>query len=151
MNVIGIRVTPKKIIYALLDIESKNVVNVDFLKIPQSLSIPEQLCFIRTNFIDLFREYNIKKAGIRETESFAGGCDLNRIRIESVLQEMLSDIPLDSYYVGQIATITSRLGIKKEDFKKYRDNEIDLKWFENWKKHSKEEREALLTALGAGK
>jgi hypothetical protein len=149
MNVIGIRVSPKKIFYAIISTKSNAVLNVDNVKIPQSLSIPEQLSFIRTNFIDIFVEYNIKRAGIRVTESFAGGGAITRVQIESVLQEMLSSVPLDSYYIGQISSISSRIGIKKEDFKNYRDDKVDLKLFDGWKDHNCEEKEALLTALGA--
>ena len=37
MNVIGIRVTPKKVFYALLETDSSKVLNVDNVKVPQSL------------------------------------------------------------------------------------------------------------------
>lgn len=148
MKVIGIRVKPSEVIYAILDTETIEVVVVSKLKLPKALDLPKQLSFIRNNFLDIFREYDIIKAGIRITEPTAQKPDLKRIQIESVIQEMFSSCTLENYYIGQIASITNKINIPREDFKRYVNNEITFEGIDKWNEHSKEEREALLTALG---
>jgi hypothetical protein len=149
MRVIGIRTKPSEVVYAILDSEKNEFINVDKLKLPKALDLPHQLNFIRNNFLDIFREYEIKKAGIRISESNAQKKDLKRIQIESVIQEMFASCELENFYIGQIASISSKIKIPREDFKKYVNNEKSFKVIEHWENHSKEEREALFTALGA--
>lgn len=149
MKSIGIRVKPSEIIYAIIDIEKKKVIVVDTIKVPNSLILPEQLSFIRNNLLDIFNEYKVDRAGIRTTESVSFNKDLKRIQIESVIQEMLSSSTVEKYYIGQIASISKLISIPREDFKKYVNNEKTYKPIGNWEEHNKEEREALLTALGA--
>ena len=149
MRVIGIRVKPTEIIYSIIDSVEEKIIVVDRLHIPKALSLPDQLSHVRKNMIDIFSEYEIKNAGIRLPENNARKIDLRRTQIESVLLEMFASCELENYYVGQIATIASKVGINRADFKKYINDEIDYDSVENWSSHKLEEKEAILTAMGA--
>ncbi len=56
---------------------------------------------------------------------------------------------MESYYVGQISSISAKVGIARADFKRYVQGEIDLDLVENWGQLGSEEREAVLAAMGA--
>ncbi|MEQ9379907.1 MAG: hypothetical protein RJP95_03535, partial [Pirellulales bacterium] len=71
-----------------------------------------------------------------------------RIQIEGVIQEAFASSELQSYYVGQIASISKRLGIERRRFKPLIDGD-ENPGVENWNKMGKEEREAILCAMGA--
>ena len=65
---IGLRVEPKKITFAIIDIEENEILNIEKLIVPTSLDVPEQLKYIRLNLLDIIREYDVNVAGIRITE-----------------------------------------------------------------------------------
>lgn len=84
------------------------------------------------------------------TEPSAQSPNIARIQIEGVVQEAFASSLLKSYYVGQISSISARLGIERADFKRYVDGQLD--WpVENWASLRKEQREALLCAMGASR
>jgi hypothetical protein len=56
---------------------------------------------------------------------------------------------LSAYFCGQISTIAAKLGMKRSDFKLYIEGNKNFEEIENWGDHGKEEKEAILTALGA--
>jgi hypothetical protein len=94
------------------------------------------------------REYEIERAGIRVTESIAQSANIERIQIEGVIQEAFASSTLHSYYVGQIASISGRLGINRKQFRPLVDGD-EYPGVENWEKMSKAAREAILCAMGA--
>ncbi len=148
MRTIGIRAAPKVVTFAVFDADEVGVLNVEDIRIPIAFHTPDALKFIRNNLLDILREYGIERAGIRVTEPNAQSPNIARIQIEGVVQEAFASSLLKAYYVGQISSISAQLGIARVDFKRYVDGQLD--WpVENWASLSKEQREALLCAIGA--
>lgn len=145
---IGLRTEPKKVTFAIYDSEEEVIINLEKLIIPKSLDVPEQLKFIRLNLLDIIREYKIDVAGIRITESNAQTVNIDRIQIEGVIQEAFASSSINSYFIGQISSISSKLGFDRLDFKKYIDNSLEYD-LEGWTGLSKEEKEAIFVAIGA--
>ena len=95
------------------------------------------------------REYSILEAGIRILEPTAQRISIERVQIEGVIQEAFASSPIKSYYIGQISNISSRIGIKRTEFKPLVEGESAPDGFEGWGNLSKAEREAVLCAMGA--
>jgi hypothetical protein len=148
MRSIGIRVEPKSITFAVYDFDSAEIVNIEKLNVPKALDIPERLKFIRSNMLDIFREFDIKRAGIRITESNSQHLNIARLQIEGVIQEAIASSCVESYYTGQISNISAKLGFNRSDFKKYLEGEMDYE-IENWGNLTKPEKEAVFAAIGA--
>lgn len=117
MITIGIRAAPKVITFAIYDSKKKAVINIEEIKIPAAFDVPDSLKYIRSNLLDVLREYQVEKAGIRASESNAQNPSLLRVQIEGVIQEAFASSNLISYYVGQVASISSRINIERTDFK----------------------------------
>lgn len=150
MRTIGIRAAPKAVTFVVFDADADAVLNVEDIRIPIAFHTPEALKYVRNNLLDILREYGIERAGIRVTEPSAQSPNIARIQIEGVVQEAFASSLLKSYYVGQISSISARLGIERADFKRYVDGQLD--WpVENWASLRKEQREALLCAMGASR
>lgn len=147
MITIGIRAAPKVVTYAIYDTAEDALINVDEIKIPAAFAVPEALKYVRSNLLDILREYKVEKAGIRTTEGLATP-NVERIHLEGVIQEAFASSELQSYYIGQISSITKLLGIERENFKPLADGKKDP-GVENWDKMGKEKREAILCAMGA--
>lgn len=148
MKTIGIRAAPKAVTFAIFDTTAKAVLNVEELKVPVAFATPDALKYIRSNLLDILREYDIERAGIRVTETLAQSASIDRIQIEGVIQEAFASSTLRSYYVGQISSISGRLGINRKRFRPLVDGDEDP-GVENWKIMSKSAREAILCAMGA--
>jgi hypothetical protein len=149
VNSLGIRVKPFSVIIAIYNTESNSIVNVEDIKVPKALSTPESLKYVRNSILDILREFNIENAGLRVVESNSQTLNIRRIETEGVIQEAFASSILSAYFCGQISTITAKLGIPRTDFKMYVDGRKEFEKIENWDSHNKEEREAILTALGA--
>jgi len=115
--------------------------------IPAAFDVPDRLKYIRSNLLDVIREYRVKSAGVRVTEPNADA-SIERIQIEGVIQEAFASSELERYYVGQISSISSRLKIDRTKFKPMVTGEIDFN-VANWKGFNRNEREAVLCAVGA--
>jgi hypothetical protein len=148
MKTIGIRAAPGEVTFAVYDTESSTVVNLEEIVIPKALTTPESLKYVRSNLLDILREYEIEKAGIRTTEPTAQRLSIDRIQIEGVVQEAFASSSLVSYFAGSIATIASKLGVDRVNVKKMVEGDNILE-VENWKTHSDKGREAILTAKAA--
>lgn len=148
MLTIGIRVAPKVATFVVLDKSENFIMNVESIKIPAALEIPEALKFVRSSVLDILREYKVSHAGIRITEPNAQSPSIIRIQMEGVIQEAFASSELKSYYVGQISSISSRIGIERSRFKKIVNGANDLE-IDSWNTMKKEAREATLCALGA--
>lgn len=148
MITIGIRAAPRVVTFAVYDSEAERIINVEEIKIPAAFSMPDGLKYLRSNLLDVLREYEVEQAGVRVTEPSAQSPSVERIQIEGVIQEAFASSNLSKYYVGQISSISSRLGIDRARFKPLVDGEnaYDI---ENWDKMTKEQREAVLCAVGA--
>jgi Holliday junction resolvasome RuvABC endonuclease subunit len=149
MKTIGFRVNPNQVTYAVLDSDVNTVVVVDKINVPKALTTPEALKFMRSTVLDVLREYEIEQAGIRVAEHTQHAPSVQRIQIEGVIQEALASSTVLAYFASQIALISAKVGIERTTFKKIVSGEDDFDQIANWKDHSEEEREALLTALGA--
>ena len=148
MITIGIRAAPRAVTFAVYDTEEARVLNIEEIKIPAAFATPEALKYVRSNLLDILREYAVARAGIRITEASAQGLSLARVQIEGVIQEAFASSDLAGYYVGQIASISTRIGIDRARFKPLVAGE--QAWdVEGWDKMPKEAREALLCAVGA--
>ncbi len=145
---LGIRVKPTEFTIAVYDSLSNDLVNVEKVKVPKALETPEALKYIRNTILDIIREFKITHAGIRITESSSKHLNIRRIEIEGVIQEAFASSTIASYYVGQISSISSRVGIERADFKRYVNGDIDYELVENWDALDQDAREAVLTALG---
>lgn len=148
MKTIGIRAAPKAITFAIFDTEQNSVLNVEEIKIPAAFPMPEALKYLRSNLLDVLREYAVQSAGVRVTEPNAQSMSIERIQIEGVIQEAFASSDLQYYYVGQISSISKRLGFERTRFKPLVAGE-ENPGIENWKQMSKEAREAILCAMGA--
>lgn len=148
MITIGIRAAPKSVTFAVYDTEKNSIFNVEEIKIPAAFSTPDALKYLRSNLLDVLREYHVTRAGVRVTEPNARTMSIERIQIEGVIQEAFASSDLESYYVGQISSISKRLGFERTRFKPLVSGEDDI-GVENWGKMSKEAREAILCAMGA--
>lgn len=149
MNTMGIRARPDAITIAVYDSVARKVLNVEEIRIPNALSIPEALKYLRNNVLDVLREYEIKKAAIRIIESSAQTVPIRRVEIEGVVQEAFASSGLVSYLCGQISTLSARMGIARKDFKRYVDGELSMDGVDGWARLTKEQREAVMAAIGA--
>ena|SRR5215469_6326585 len=149
MRTMGIRVKPGEVTFAIFDTATRSLLNVENIKIPKALTTPDGLKYVRNNVLDVIREYEVDTAGIRVIESNAQTKSIDRIEIEGVIQEAFASSSLKSYYVGQIASISRRLGFQREQFKRYVANEVTFDVIEGWEDLSPEAREAALAAMGA--
>ena len=149
MNTLGIRVKPNSVVIAVFDSLSSVMMNVEEIRIPKALPTPEALKYIRNSILDILREFNIEKAGLRVIESNSKTLVIRRIEIEGVIQEAFASSMLSAYFCGQISTIAAKLKIERADFKLYVDGSKLFDAVEGWDEHTKEEKEAILTALGA--
>ena len=148
MITIGIRAAPKIVTFAVYDSDSRTVINVEEIKIPVAFSLPDRLKYVRSNLLDVLREYKIVQAGIRETEPAAQSSNIERIQIESIIQEAFASSELKGYYVGQIASISAKIGIDRTEFKPLVEGSREYH-VENWTAMTAAAREAVLCAVGA--
>lgn len=145
---IGIRASPTKITFVVYDKEEDAVINVESLRIPVAFDTPDALKYVRSNLLDILREYEVVYAGVRVTEPNAQHMNIARIQLEGVIQEAFASSTVKSYYVGQISSISARIGIPRTDFKLYIDG--TKTWaVDGWDALDADAREAMLCALGA--
>ena len=83
MITIGIRAAPGAVTFAVIDTDDNSVINVEKIKIPAAFETPDALKYVRSNLLDILREYQVERAGIRVTEAIADG-SAKRIQLEGV-------------------------------------------------------------------
>src|SRR5690554_210630 len=110
MAYIGFRASPSKVTFALFN-ENYELTMVDSINIPLALSVPDQLRFIRTTFLDIISEFQIKKAFVRVCEPNTQSKNISRMNIEGVLQELIAGASVEKYMSGQISKITKLLNV----------------------------------------
>jgi len=134
--------------FAVYDTECRRIVNVETIRIPAAFSRPDGLKYVRSNLLDILREFEVTNAGIRATEPSSQSFNIERIELEGVIQEAFASSNLAAYYVGHISSISARLGINRTQFRPYVEGteEYDV---ENWSTLSREAREAVLCSIGA--
>jgi hypothetical protein len=146
---IGIRAAPKAVTFAIYDASAKAVVNVENINVPAAFHWPESLKYVRSNLLDVLREYLVERAGIRLAEAMARSISYDRIHIEGVIQEAFASSDLRGYLAGPIATIASRVKVERDAVKRMvaGHNQLEI---EGWADFDENEREAVLAAIGAG-
>lgn len=149
MKTIGLRVSPSEVTFSIFDTVENSIINIEEIAIPNALTVPERLKYIRCNILDVLREYGIQKAGIRLSEPTAKQVNIDRVQIESVIQEAFASSSLDDYYYGAISTIAAKNDIERQNIKLLIKGDMDHETIENWQELSEKEREAVLTAIGA--
>jgi hypothetical protein len=75
---IGFRAAPTEVTFAIYDSEASAIQNVDSIKIPSAFRWPDSLKYVRSNLLDVLREYRVEKAGIRLTETNAKSVSYER-------------------------------------------------------------------------
>lgn len=148
MKTIGIRAAPGSVTFAVYDSVDQSIVNVEQIVVPAAFDTPDALKYIRSNLLDVLREYEITRAGVRATEPSAQSPSVARIEIEGVIKEAFASSDLEAFYIGHISSIASRLGIERANLKPIIDGEVDP-GIEHWGRMNKEQREAILCAKGA--
>jgi hypothetical protein len=148
---LGIRVEPNKISFSVVkeNDDTIEIVLVDEIIVPKSLNVPEQLKFIRCTLSDIINENKITLGCIRIPESTAGSVNIPRTYIEGVIQELIASSSIQKYYVGQISSISSRLGIEKEDFKPFARGDKTFMEMEIWSDINLQKRESLMASISA--
>lgn len=146
---LGVRASPTEVTYCVIDPATDSVITIGDIVVPKSMSTPESLKHIRLNLLDILREYEITRAGIRTFEPTTQAVPIDRVQIEGVIQEAFASSNLKTYYVGQISSISARIGIERKSFKPLADGDISPDGFEGWEDLSKSAREAVLCAMGA--
>lgn len=152
MTTIGLRANASEIYYAIIEKDDKDVISIlscSKLIIPLSLIFPEKLNFVRKNFKDIILEYSVENAGIRITESTAKSISIQRISFEAVLQELLSNSSVMKYFVGQISSISSKIGFPREEFKPLLVKNAEFDMVENWSQYDVTCKEAILVGLAS--
>lgn len=148
---IGIRVSPAQVYFSIVsELEDEIEIKlIDHIVIPKALEIPEQLKFLRSTLSDIINENKILTACIRITESNARTVNIPRIYMEGVIQELIANSSINKYYIGQISSISAKLGIDRSDFKPYVKNEKVFMDIDIWPEISLEERESIMASISA--
>lgn len=147
MRTIGFRVEPAKVTFAIQD--EDNIINLEVLKLPNALELPEKLKYVRNNVLDILREYNIEKAVIRVAESTAQQISVERLQVEAVIQEAFASSYLARYSIARLVSLAKLTGIAHADVKKYISGELVIEPAEKWRSYKEIQREAILCAIGA--
>lgn len=148
MVTIGMRASPSELTFAIYDTSSKSVVNVECIRVPIAFAWPQALKHVRSNLLDVVREYEVEMAGIRLAEPTAQRVSIERTHIEGVVQEAFASSDLKGFYVGAISTIAARVGVERAALKRMIEGSNDLK-IDSWADLDEKQREAVLTAMGA--
>lgn len=152
MNILGIRVEPKKTTFVVIEVNQEmfKVVNSELIKVPAALDFPEKLKYIRNCVLDILREYSINIAGIRVTEGNSQNMDITRLQIEGVIQEAFSSSDVEKYFTGRKTSISSRLNITTDDFDEIVKGKKAYELLYGWQLlRNPCSREAGLVAMGA--
>jgi hypothetical protein len=67
LQTIGIRAAPTVVTFAVYDSSNDEIINVEDILIPKAFAVPEALKYVRNNLLDVLREFEINRAGIRVT------------------------------------------------------------------------------------
>jgi hypothetical protein len=151
MRSIGFRCSPTQIYYAIIESASEelSIINVDKIILPKSMEMPGKLKHLRNTISDILSEYKICFAGIRATEVISQNISYERLYCEGVIMELLSDSAICKYYVGYSANIPSKIGIDHGQFKPIVDGVCSFDCIAEFSSYNKEEKESILTAIGA--
>lgn len=149
MITIGMRASPTELTFAVLNTKTKTVINVEAIVVPLAFETPHKLKHIRSNLLDVLREYRVERAGIRLAEPTAQSVNVERVYIEGVVQEAFASSDLKGFYTGAIATIAAKIGVDRAAIKRMVGEGANPLEVDGWADFNDKQREAVLTALGA--
>lgn len=148
----GIRCTPHIVYYTIIELKadtSFSLVNQK-LMVPKSFDVPNKLKYIRKTLLDIFKEYNVVRAGIRITEHNAQSQDLFRIMLEAVIQELIASSSVEFYFTGVKGSIASKLGIGNDGAIGLNiDGSQEFNNITDWSSYSIEHRECILVGFAS--
>lgn len=133
----------------MYDSDKQEMVNVEDIVVPKAMETPEQLKYVRNTILDIIREYGVERAGIRIAEGLAQSVPVERYALEGVVQEAFASSELQGYFCGQIASMARRVKLTRDVLKTYLAGDANYQRVPGWMDHSKEQREAIVAALGA--
>jgi len=151
MNILGIRVEPKKTTFSVIKCcnEDREIINIELIKLPAALDFPEKLKYIRNCVLDILREYNISMAGIRVAESNTQNLNVTRLHIEGVIQEAFSSSDVERYFIGRKNSIAAKLNVNAKKLEAMFKGETNYDLISNWDIcTTRPARESVLTAIG---
>lgn len=156
MKAIGIRVSNTYVCFSVVKNISDRVfevINIEYLKIPNALDFPQQLKYLRNVILDILREYSITKAGIKVVEGNADNKATKRMQIEGVIQEAFASSLIQDYFIGRSSSITSRIQpllSSKKNFKSFIKTNSTCEFISNWEKCSNDDKkESTLVGVAA--
>jgi hypothetical protein len=148
----GIRCTPHKVYYTIIELKDANcfsLINQELI-VPKSFDVPNKLKYIRKTLLDIFKEYNVVRAGIRITEHNAQSPDLFRIMLEAVIQELIASSNVEIYFTGVKGSIASKLGLGNDGLiGLYIDGTQEFNNISDWGSFSIEHRECILVGFSS--
>ena len=147
MITIGIRAAPRIVTFAVYDSNEFEGGQRGRDQDPCGILKARRSKDARSNLLDVLREYKVERAGVRVTEPDADP-NIERVQLEGVIQEAFASSDLGGYYVGQVSSISAKVGFPRTSFRPYVDGQ-EAYPVDNWTKLSVVQREAILTAIGA--
>jgi len=149
-KVIGIRVTPVKIFYTVIEEDEQQQISYfnEVLMVPKALDVPRQLSYIRTALFSLICEHNITQAGLRTAEGTAT-LNIFRLYMEGVIQELFSNSTVENYFAGTLASMASRLESTSTKLKECYKGQTNIFGIPDWNAMKENHRESFLAALAA--
>lgn len=150
MICIGIRTTPSYVYYTIIDCDDEGfeILTTSKIIVPKALDMPERLSFVRICLFSVIQEYNVVNAGIRTIESLVQPNE-ERIYIEGVIQELISNCSIEKYFTGKKSKIASILGESVQNITSYIDNNKTFAEITDWYNYNKEEKESIITAIAS--
>lgn len=148
---IGIRVNPNQVYYCVVtgQFSEFEIKLLDKIITPKALEVPEQLKFLRSTLGDIINENNVTRACIRIAEPNAQSVNIPRMYMEGVIQELIASSTIEKYYVGQISSISAKLGIDRSEFKPLVSGQQIFQNIDMWGNINLEERECLMASNSA--
>ncbi|MBF4338497.1 hypothetical protein EAY42_25710, partial [Vibrio anguillarum] len=145
MNTLGLRASPSTVYFCIYDSTDDSIINLEQIAIPNVFETPEKLKYLRITILDIIREYEVQKAGIRLSELHPSAKpNVTRIQFEGIIQEAFASSSLQSYFRGTIVTIASLLERRSREIKPLIDGTQTIEHLDEWADYSKEERESIL-------
>lgn len=150
MICIGIRTTPSYVYYTIIDSndEEFEILTTSKIIVPKALDIPERLSFVRNCLFSIIQEYKVINAGIRTIENLVQP-NVERIYIEGVIQELISNCSIEKYFTGKKSKIASILKEGIQDITSYIDKDEKFAEIEDWTSYNKEEKESIIMAVAS--
>jgi hypothetical protein len=147
---IGIRVSPEQIFYTVIEEDDNGDMEFfnEILVVPKALDIPRKLSYIRTSLFSLICEHNVTLAGLRTAEGTATP-NVFRLNTEGVIQELLSNSTVESYFAGTLTSMAARLGSTNTKLKECYKDKVDTFNVPDWASFKEGHRESFLAALAS--